>query len=247
MILAEIDFSTVAAGTGIGALVTGLITYFTVTSKAKKFVRDSMGRNEEFDVRVKQPLEVKGVVVYAEKDATENRFALVEAQIGGVQRHFDQKFEEAGRKPTRSLMRLNRAPGTSSTRWPRTRWSDAAFFTTRSTMCVRRRSIRSMNCAKTWRRSLRRRSTCCSNQGAEQVKDAKIRLAILSNLKAAMPYALPEATLLRNVNAEIRKQTQLDDHLLFLKKAQLIKALAGQLGEAQPRWCLTEAGQAEMA
>lgn len=82
------------------------------------------------------------------------------------------------------------------------------------------------------------------------MKDAKIRLAILSNLKAAMPYALPEATLLRNVNAEIRpalKQTQLDDHLLFLKKAQLIKALAGQLGEAQPRWCLTEAGQAEMA
>ncbi len=82
------------------------------------------------------------------------------------------------------------------------------------------------------------------------MNDVKIRLAILTNLKSAIPYALPETTLLRNVNAEIRpalKQRELDEHLLFLKKAKLIVALEGQLGEVQPRWRLTEAGLGEIA
>jgi hypothetical protein len=80
--------------------------------------------------------------------------------------------------------------------------------------------------------------------------DSKVRLAILSILKEALPYALPEATLLRHLNSELQKpvkQLALDDHLLFLKKQACVVAVPGQLGDVQPRWKITASGLGEIA
>ena len=82
------------------------------------------------------------------------------------------------------------------------------------------------------------------------MSDAHIRLAILTLLKAALPYALTDSTLLRNLNAELQKpikQAAFDDHLLFLKKNACIVAIPGQLGETQPRWKITGSGLGEIA
>lgn len=79
-------------------------------------------------------------------------------------------------------------------------------------------------------------------------RDAEIRLKILDVLNESHPYAVPDETLLSNLNARMTKKvkrTEFDDHVLFLKKADLVEPHEGKLGDVNPRWVITEAGRHE--
>lgn len=79
-----------------GIVMGGGISYLTFASKARSFIRDSVGKNEEVDVNIKgRPMEVRAAVIYAEKADTDKRFDEVHKKLGGVQEHFDEKFEQA--------------------------------------------------------------------------------------------------------------------------------------------------------
>jgi len=102
------DLTEVLIGGAVGAVASATITYFTLTSKAKSFIRDAVGKNEEFDVRVKQPLETKAAPVYAGKVETEKEISEVKKKVGDVETHFDAKIENLRKESKEEFDKVRR-------------------------------------------------------------------------------------------------------------------------------------------
>jgi hypothetical protein len=92
------DPTELLVGGVVGAAASAVITYFTLNSKAKTYIRDAMGKNEEIDVNVSQPLVIKGAPTYAGKDETEKEIASVKKKVGEIETHFDSKIESMRRE-----------------------------------------------------------------------------------------------------------------------------------------------------
>ncbi len=75
------------------------------------------------------------------------------------------------------------------------------------------------------------------------------RKHLLKILERAMPYALPEDSLLASLNVAVRPpcgQAEFDEHIVWLKSHGMIAAMEGQMGDDLARWLITESGQAEL-
>lgn len=103
------DSVELISGLAGGGAVGAVITYFTLASKSRQYIREAMGKTPEIEVTVsKQPMEVKAAVIYAEKGETEKRFTDLESKIDDVEIHFDRKIEAARVETKRDLEKMSR-------------------------------------------------------------------------------------------------------------------------------------------
>ena len=81
------------------------------------------------------------------------------------------------------------------------------------------------------------------------MRTTEARKTILEVLADCEPHALPEDTLLTNVNIRLRpilSQAEFDEHLLWLKSRGMIGAMEGELGDEKVRWHILEAGKTQI-
>jgi len=80
----------------------------------------------------------------------------------------------------------------------------------------------------------------------DPARNQTIRRTILEKLERAEPYALPEATLQGEVNANLRPplaQAEFDDALLWLQGNRFVATLADDLDPDLVKWLITESGK----
>jgi hypothetical protein len=81
------------------------------------------------------------------------------------------------------------------------------------------------------------------------MRTTTIRKSILDILARCKPHALPEKTLLTELNVMSRPPVgaaEFDEHITWLGTRKFIAAMEGELGDDEARWLITEAGEAQL-